>query len=133
MSVKGSLNVRLFATISSTWSDYEVPGYVEMTLKIGQETSDPWELRARYETTQEPAVDASYDVSGELFYDPGQRWSSGSKKFTYVLIRSLIMLSCACHTDIGQGQRSAGTKMLCSRSPERKMSVHISCSASFKT
>jgi len=28
-------------------------------------------------------------VSGELFYDPGQRWSSGSRTFTYVLVRSL--------------------------------------------
>ena len=81
--------VRTVATVSSTWTDYEVPGYVEVTLNGGQETSDPWELRPRYETSEEPAVDIMYDVSGELFYDPGQRWSSGSRTFTYVLIRSL--------------------------------------------
>ncbi len=89
MSVKGSLNVRLVATISRVWPDDEAPGYLEMTLNIGQETSEPLELRARYETTQEPAAGTSYAVSGELLYDPGQRWSSGSRTFTYVLIRSL--------------------------------------------
>lgn len=89
MSVKGSLNVSLVATISRVWPDAEAPGYFEMTLNIGQETSDPLELRARYEATQEPAADTSYGVSGELFYDPGQRWSSGSRTFTYVLVSSL--------------------------------------------
>ena len=89
MSVKGSLNVHLVATVSRVWPDDEAPGYLEMTLSIGQETSDPLELRARYESTQEPAADTSYEVSGELFYDPGQHWSSGSRTITYVLVRSL--------------------------------------------
>ncbi|KAA6429448.1 MAG: hypothetical protein FRX49_00841 [Trebouxia sp. A1-2] len=93
MSVKGALNVRLVATISRVWPDNEAEGYLEMTLNIGHETSDPLELRARYETTQEPAADTSYVVSGELFYDPGQRWSSGSRTITYVLIKSLQKVS----------------------------------------
>lgn len=52
MSVKGSLNVHLVATISRVWPDDEAPGYLEMTLNIGQETSDPLELCARYESAR---------------------------------------------------------------------------------
>lgn len=59
--------MHLVATVSRVWPDDEAPGYLEMTLSIGQETSDPLELRARYESTQEPAADTSYEVSGELF------------------------------------------------------------------
>lgn len=90
---KGSLNVNLTATVTNVSTDHEAPEYLELTLNVRTgTTANTFAIPARYETSQEPAVDTLYAVIGELFYDPGQRWTSGancSRTTTYVLIDSL--------------------------------------------
>ena len=53
-----------------------------MSLTVQADT--PYTMVARYRTTQKPAIDATYAVAGELFFDPGREWTR-----TYLLIRSL--------------------------------------------